>query len=120
MSVYKAMVNELLEDQKENTEKLSAMHNEARLQAERQHEAHYGHLRGGARPGAGRKPMKPGLKKQKKAFSLSPESVQALADLQRSLGLPSQSAVVEFLALKAHREFKDDNRTIIERQEELF
>lgn len=57
--------------------------------------------RGGARPGAGRKPMKSGLKKQKKAFSLSPEAVQALADLQESFGLSSQSAVVEFLALRS-------------------
>lgn len=61
--------------------------------------------RGGWRPGSGRKKMKPSFKKQKKAFSLSPESVRALADLQSILGLPSQSAVVEFIALKAVREY---------------
>lgn len=60
--------------------------------------------RGGVRSGAGRKKMKPGLKKQKKAFSLSPESMQALAGLQESLGLGSQSAVIEYLALRGHRE----------------
>lgn len=77
---------------------------------------------GGYRPGAGRKPMKPGLKKQKKAFSLSPESVRALADLQSILGLASKSAVVEFLALKAVREYgkNGDGRNIIEHQRELF
>ena len=120
MSVYKAMVKELLEDQREMVTEQADREAEARLEAEKQHQAHYGHLRGGARPGAGRKPMKPGLKKQKKAFSLSPETVQALVDLQGSLGLPSQSAVVEFLALKAQRELKCDNRTIVEHQEELF
>lgn len=67
---------------------------------------------GGARPGAGRKPIKPALKKQKKAFSLSPESVQALSDLQTSLGLGSQSAVVEFLILRWN--------SITEHQLELF
>ena len=56
--------------------------------------------RGGARPGAGRKPIKSALKKQKKSFSLSPETVHALNDLEQSLGLSSQSAVVEFLALR--------------------
>ena len=61
--------------------------------------------RGGRREGAGRKKIKPGIKKQRKSFSLSPESVQALSDLQESLGLGSQSAVVEFLALQAAREF---------------
>jgi len=76
--------------------------------------------RGGRREGAGRKSMKPGLKKQKKAFSLSPETVQALKDLQGVLGLPSQSAVVEFLALKAAREFGGDGRSVVERQDELF
>jgi len=60
--------------------------------------------RGGARPGAGRKKVKPGIKKQKKSFSLSPESVQALEDLQETLGLPSQSAVVEFLVLRGFRQ----------------
>ena len=75
---------------------------------------------GGKRDGAGRKKMKDSLKKRTKSFTLSPETVQALADLQGSLGLPSQSAVVEFLALKAQRELKGDNRTIVERQEELF
>ena len=60
--------------------------------------------RGGRREGAGRKKIKSGIKKQKKSFSLSPETVQALKDLQESLGLPSQSAVIEFLALKAQRE----------------
>jgi hypothetical protein len=64
-------------------------------------------MKGGFRPGAGRKKMKPGLKKQKKAFSLSPESVQALADLQESLGLGSQSAVVEFLALRGLKIIKE-------------
>lgn len=74
--------------------------------------------RGGVRPGAGRKPMKPGLKKQKKAFSLSPESVQALAELQCILDLPSQSVVVEFLVIKAFRELKP--LVIKEHQNELF
>jgi len=76
--------------------------------------------RGGVRPGSGRKPMNPGLKKHKKAFSLSPESVQALADLQSSLGLGSQSAVVEFLVLKASRELVGDGRNVVERQLDLF
>lgn len=76
--------------------------------------------RGGFRPGAGRKPMKPGLKKQKKAFSLSPESVQALANLQESLGLGSQSAVVEYLALKAFRESVRADREVVEHQRDLF
>lgn len=74
--------------------------------------------RGGCRPGSGRKPMKPALKKQKKAFSLSPESVLALEELQAILGLPSQSVVVEFLVLKAFREaFK---RVVTEHQREIF
>lgn len=60
--------------------------------------------RGGTRPGAGRKKMKSALKKQTKSFTLSPESVQALQDLQKFLGLPSQTSVIEFLALRAHRE----------------
>jgi len=60
--------------------------------------------RGGYRPGAGRKPMKPDAKKKVKSFTLSTETQNALADLQVALGLSSQSAVVEFLALKAHRE----------------
>lgn len=107
MSVYKAMVKEFLDDQADIVAEQADREAEARLEAEKQHQAHYGHLRGGARPGAGRKPMKPGLKKQKKAFSLSPESVQALADLQESLGLPSQSAVVEFLALRGLRIVKE-------------
>lgn len=64
--------------------------------------------RGGRREGSGRKKMKSGLKKQKKSFSLSPETIQALADLQESLGLPSQSAVVEFLALRKIREVQKD------------
>jgi hypothetical protein len=76
--------------------------------------------RGGPRPGSGRKPMNPELKKQKKAFSLSPESVQALADLQESLGLGSQSAVVEFLVLKASRELVGADRALVERQLDLF
>ena len=71
--------------------------------------------RGGPRPGSGRKPMNPELKKQKKAFSLSPESVQALADLQKSLGLGSQSAVIEFLVLKASRELCGDGPKLVER-----
>lgn len=60
--------------------------------------------RGGRREGAGRKKVKLGIKKQRKSFSLSPESVQALEDLQETLGLGSQSAVVEFLALRGLRE----------------
>jgi len=64
--------------------------------------------RGGSRPGAGRKPMKSALKKQTKSFTLSPETVQALKDLQESLGLPSQSAVVEFLALRKIREVQKE------------
>lgn len=74
--------------------------------------------RGGVRPGAGRKPLKPALKKHKKAFSLSPESVHALADLQEFLCLGSQSAVVEFLVLKAFRELS--NRALTEHQREIF
>lgn len=74
--------------------------------------------RGGSRPGAGRKPMTPGLKKQKKAFSLSPESVQALEELQVLLGLPSQSVVVEFLVLKAFRDAS--KRVVTEHQREIF
>lgn len=73
--------------------------------------------RGGRREGAGRKKMKFGLKKQKKSFSLSPETIQALQDLQGSLGLPSQSVVVEFLALKAHREL---SHVVKEQQLDLF
>lgn len=68
---------------------------------------------GGARPGAGRKPMKPGLKKQKKAFSLSPGAIKALDILVVSLGLSSSSAVVEYLLLKSCRE-------VGERQKEFF
>lgn len=60
--------------------------------------------RGGYRPGAGRKKMKPDSKKKVKSFTLSTETQNALSDLQVTLGLPSQSAVIEFLALKAHRE----------------
>jgi hypothetical protein len=75
-------------------------------------------MHGGYRPGSGRKPMKPGLKKQKKAFSLSPESVQALSYLQESLGMGSQSAVVEFLALRGLREFIPQG--VVERQLDLF
>ena len=63
--------------------------------------------RGGKREGAGRKPMKPGLKKRTKSFTLSPETAQALKDLQGFLGLPSQSAVVEFLALRGLRVVKE-------------
>lgn len=60
--------------------------------------------RGGSRPGAGRKPLKANIKKKVKSFTLSTETQNALSDLQVALGLPSQSTVVEFLALKAHRE----------------
>ena len=60
--------------------------------------------RGGVRPGAGRKRMKPNIKKNVKSFTLSVESQKALRDLQENLGLSSQTAVVEFLILKAHRE----------------
>jgi hypothetical protein len=74
--------------------------------------------RGGWRPGSGRKPMKPALKKQKKAFSLSSESVQALEDLQEYLGLPSQSAVVDFLVLRGLRELVPQG--VKERQRDLF
>lgn len=74
--------------------------------------------RGGQRPGAGRPPLKPSLRKHKKAFSLSPESVQALEELQGILGLPSQSVVVEFLVLKAFRE--SSNRVLTEHQREIF
>ena len=106
MSVYKAMVKELLDDQADIIAEQADRHVEARNQAEKQHVEHYGgHLRGGFRPGSGRKKMMPSLKKQKKAFSLSMESVQALQGLQVSLGLSSSSAVVEFLILKASREF---------------
>lgn len=64
--------------------------------------------RGGFRPGAGRKKMRSGLKKQKKSFSLSSEAVQALKDLQESLGLSSQSAVIEFLAIRKIREVQKE------------
>lgn len=64
-------------------------------------------MKGGKRKGAGRKPMKPSLKKQKKSFSLSPETVHALDDLEQSLGLSSQSAVVEFLALRGLKIIKE-------------
>ena len=74
--------------------------------------------RGGWRPGAGRPPLKPSLRKHKKAFSLSPESVHALKELQSLLGLPSQSVVVEFLVLKAFRE--SSNRVVTEHQREIF
>ena len=60
--------------------------------------------RGGYRPGAGRKPMKPESKKKVKSFALSSDALQALSDLHDSLGLSSQSAVVEYLVAKAHRE----------------
>jgi len=60
--------------------------------------------RGGRREGAGRKKMKFSLLKQKKSFSLSPETIQALQALQIALGLPSQSVVIEFLALRGLRE----------------
>jgi len=74
--------------------------------------------RGGARPGSGRPALNPSLKKQKKAFSLSPESVHALEELQTFLGLPSQSVVVEFLVLKAFREAS--KRVVTEHQREIF
>lgn len=77
-------------------------------------------FRGGKREGAGRKKMKPGLKKRTKSFTLSPETVEALKNLEVMLGLSSQSALVEFLALKAFRELDGDNRNVVERQEELF
>ena len=93
MSVYKSMVKELLDDQAGTVAEQAERHVDAR---------------GGVRPGAGRNPMKPSLKKQKKAFSLSPEAVQALVDLQDSLGLPSRSAVVEFLVLRKIRELQRD------------
>lgn len=64
-------------------------------------------MKGGKRKGAGRKPIKPYLKKQKKSFSLSLESVHALDDLQESLGLPSQSSVVEFLVLRGLKIIKE-------------
>jgi len=76
--------------------------------------------RGGRREGAGRKKVKLGIKKQRKSFSLSPESVQALANLQESLGLGSQSAVVEYLALKAFRESVRADREVVEHQRDLF
>ena len=74
--------------------------------------------RGGQRPGAGRPPLKPSLRKHKKAFSLSPESVHALEELQKILGLPSQSVVVEFLVLKSFREAS--KRVVTEHQREIF
>lgn len=73
--------------------------------------------RGGYRPGAGRPALNPSLKKQKKAFSLSPESVQALAYLQEFLGLSSQSVVVEYLVLKA---FRESSKRVTEHQREIF
>lgn len=76
--------------------------------------------RGGSRPGAGRKPMKPFLKKRKTSFSLSPETIEALKNIEVMLGLSSQSAVVEFLALKTFRELDGDGRNVVERQMELF
>lgn len=74
--------------------------------------------RGGKREGAGRKKMKSALKKQKKSFSLSLETVEALKSLEIILGLPSQSAVLEFLVLKALRESDGNGRAVIERQRE--
>lgn len=74
--------------------------------------------RGGRREGAGRKKMKSCLLKQKRSFSLSPESVEALEELQKILGLSSQSVVVEFLVLKAFREAS--KRVVIEHQREIF
>ena len=53
----------------------------------------------------GRK-IKPNVKKKAKSFTLSVEAQNALQDLQKDLNLPSQSAVVEFLILKAHREME--------------
>jgi hypothetical protein len=44
--------------------------------------------------------------------------VQALADLQESLGLSSQSAVVDFLALRGLRELVP--QVVKERQRDLF
>ena len=61
---------------------------------------------GSAHPGAGRKKMKPNIKKKSKSFTLSVEAQNALRNLQEDLGLPSQTAVVEFLILKAHREME--------------
>lgn len=77
-------------------------------------------FRGGKREGAGRKKMKSALKKQKKSFSLSLETVEALKSLEIILGLPSQSAVIEFLALKAFRELDGNGRVVVECQRELF
>jgi hypothetical protein len=77
-------------------------------------------MKGGKREGAGRKKMKFGLKKQKKSFSLSSETVQALEGLQSILGFSSQSAVVEYLALKANIEFKPRSRVVKETQREIF
>lgn len=90
MSVYEAMVDELLDRANEEFNVCPSPG------------------RGGSRSGAGRKPMKPALKKQTKSFTLSPETVQALQDLQGALGLSSQSAVVEFLALRKIREVQKD------------
>ncbi len=77
-------------------------------------------FRGGRREGAGRKKMKSALKKQKKSFSLSLETVEALKNLEVILGLSSQSVVIEFLVLKAFRELDSNSRTVVERQRKLF
>ena len=73
---------------------------------------------GGSRPGAGRKMMKPGFKKKPKTFSLTSDAVNALQDLQEFLGLETQSAVIEFLVLKSHRELIPQG--VKEHQKELF
>lgn len=60
--------------------------------------------RGGRRPNAGRKKINPKIKKKIKSFTLSTETIEALEALQRTLGLPSQTATIEFIILKSRRE----------------
>lgn len=60
--------------------------------------------RGGSRPRSGRKKMNPDVKKKVKSFTLSTETIEALEELQATLGLPSQTAVIEFIILKSHRD----------------
>ena len=101
MSVYKAMVKELLDDQADITAEQAERH----VQARQCKVKPIG--RGGKRSGAGRKKMKPELKKVRKTYSLSTHAVDILECLENVLDFSCQSSVIEFLARRAKIDILD-------------
>lgn len=62
--------------------------------------------RGGARPGAGRKPVPKKIKKRPLSMSLTPQAIEILKNLEVVLKAKNPSAVVEFLVAEAWAKFE--------------